>query len=165
MEASADAKVLAYFGAWHTDKMPRKVGIEGWDEIEAIGHYLNHKYEKTKGKIYSIMSVSHEGEHYGVQIPGEYDRSLYTDEKTGPYRSYGSLEEIFANISSCDLWFLDISGSDNPFAQYDYLSRSSGAWDQPQYNGMNGWVNQSKYDGLLFVRKVGCAECPNWRWY
>ena len=151
-----DAKVLAYFGAWHADKMPRKAEIEEWDEIETIGHYLPSKYERTKGKVYSIMSVSYKGEYYG---------GLYTDEKMTLGRTSGSLEEAFANASNHDLWFLDISASKNPFAKYDYLSRSNRAWDQPQYNGMNGWVNQSKYDGFFFVREIHCVERPNWIWY
>ena len=55
-------------------------------------------------------------------------------------RTNESLEEIFANVSDKDLWFLDISNSGNPFARDDYLSRSSRAWDQPEYNGMDGSI-------------------------
>ena len=158
----ADSKVLAYFGAWHTDKMPRKVRIEGWDEIETIGHYLSSKYGKTK--VHSIISISYKGEHYGSSS-SKYDRGLYTDDKTGQIRTNESLEEIFTNVLDQDFWFLDISSSDNPFARYNYLSRSSRTWDQPEYNGMNGWINQSKYDSLVFVRTTHCAERPDWQWY
>ena len=149
------AKVLGYFGAWHVDKMPRKIGIEEWDEIETIGYFLAHKYKRTKGKVYSIMTVSYKGEYYEA-------RNLDTNAKKMRLgRAEGSLEEIFNTASDDSLWFLDISVGENPFSKYSYLSRSNRAWDQPPYNGMNGWVNQSKYDGFFFVREIHCVERTN----
>jgi hypothetical protein len=121
-----ESKIIGYFGSMHVQKAP----FHGYD---TLGTFLTHKYQKTKGKVYTILLLGCEGRFYP-----------YIHKKEVAHIFFGDKLILHALPRSWECIFIDLK-----------------KFEEKYFTCNNKNLLMGLYDGLILIKKVHPSKRPS----